>query len=262
MHTRGSQDRVQNKPRLMLILYWLTLSCLLVLSIPLSAQDCQPAIDCYTPDSVYYKPFSYRLLPCSDSVEARIPIYLWVDDYATYYAIGVRILCGAKFDSIITYPIGTCNYWAPTTNITAGGDSCSSFCWCGHYITPAAGIGEELVLHCGKGDTVSIVGLVPISAFLGGGIGSWQPLYRRLDTTFVAPSDIAVAPGDANCSRVVSISDAVFLINYIFAGGCAPCDPNSADVNRSCTVTISDAVYLINYIFAGGNPPLPGCVSP
>lgn len=63
--------------------------------------------------------------------------------------------------------------------------------------------------------------------------------------------------GDADCSGAYSISDAVYLINYIFAGGPAPCSPLNGDADVSGSVSISDAVYLINYIFAGG--PAPAC---
>ena len=62
-------------------------------------------------------------------------------------------------------------------------------------------------------------------------------------------------PGDANGNGAVSISDVVFLINYIFAGGAAPNPLSSGDVNCSGAISISDAVFLINYIFAGGAAP-------
>ncbi len=61
--------------------------------------------------------------------------------------------------------------------------------------------------------------------------------------------------GDANGNGFVSISDAVFLINYIFSGGQAPSPILLGDANCSRTVNISDAVYLINYIFSGGPAP-------
>ncbi len=61
--------------------------------------------------------------------------------------------------------------------------------------------------------------------------------------------------GDADNSGVITISDAVYLINYIFSGGPAPCPLLNGDADCSGAVTISDAVYLINYIFAGGPAP-------
>ena len=65
--------------------------------------------------------------------------------------------------------------------------------------------------------------------------------------------------GDADLSGIVTISDAVFLINYIFAGGPEPLSASSFDADCNGIVTISDAVYLINYIFAGGPSPCSGC---
>ena len=59
-------------------------------------------------------------------------------------------------------------------------------------------------------------------------------------------------PGDANGNGSISISDAVRIINWIFAGGPAPCN---GDANCNCATTISDVVFLINFIFAGGPAP-------
>jgi hypothetical protein len=64
--------------------------------------------------------------------------------------------------------------------------------------------------------------------------------------------------GDTDGNDVVSISDVVYLLRYIFAGGPAPSPIASGDVNSSGGVSISDAVYLINYIFAGGAAPCGG----
>jgi len=65
--------------------------------------------------------------------------------------------------------------------------------------------------------------------------------------------------GDADGSGTVTISDAVYLINYIFSGGPAPNPLLSGDADCSGAVTISDAVYLINYIFSGGPAPCSAC---
>jgi hypothetical protein len=62
-------------------------------------------------------------------------------------------------------------------------------------------------------------------------------------------------PGDVNDDGNVDVSDAVYLINYAFAGGPAPDPLDSGDVNCDLNVDVSDAVYIINYAFAGGPPP-------
>jgi hypothetical protein len=61
--------------------------------------------------------------------------------------------------------------------------------------------------------------------------------------------------GDADGDLAINISDAVYLINYIFKGGPAPNPLEAGDVNLDGAVNVADAVYLINYIFKGGPPP-------
>lgn len=65
--------------------------------------------------------------------------------------------------------------------------------------------------------------------------------------------------GDADGSVSVSVSDVVYLINYIFVGGLAPSPLQAGDVDCTGIINISDAVYLINYIFAGGAQPCAEC---
>ena len=65
--------------------------------------------------------------------------------------------------------------------------------------------------------------------------------------------------GDADGSESVDISDAVYLIAYIFSGGPAPIPLASGDASCDGAVDISDAVYLIAYIFSGGPEPCAGC---
>ncbi|GEM_PF-2564105 len=66
--------------------------------------------------------------------------------------------------------------------------------------------------------------------------------------------------GDANADATVNISDAVYLIAYIFAGGSVPSPLLAGDPNCDSAVNISDAVYLIAYIFAGGSAPCSSCM--
>jgi len=51
------------------------------------------------------------------------------------------------------------------------------------------------------------------------------------------------------------ISDAVFILNYLFTGGRAPGCMKAADVNDTGVVDLTDAVYLLNYLFIGGAAP-------
>jgi hypothetical protein len=65
--------------------------------------------------------------------------------------------------------------------------------------------------------------------------------------------------GDADGNEIVNVSDAVYLITYIFAGGPAPDPLDAGEVDCNGIVNVSDAVYLITYIFAGGPVPCAGC---
>jgi len=61
--------------------------------------------------------------------------------------------------------------------------------------------------------------------------------------------------GDADGDGAVNVSDAVYIINFVFISGSPAPDPiEAADVNCDLTVNVSDAVYLINYVFISGSP--------
>ncbi len=65
--------------------------------------------------------------------------------------------------------------------------------------------------------------------------------------------------GDADGNGSISVADATFIINYIFASGPAPQPIQSGDAACDGGVTVADAVYLINFIFSGGPPPCQSC---
>ncbi|MCX6831750.1 MAG: C25 family cysteine peptidase [candidate division Zixibacteria bacterium] len=65
-----------------------------------------------------------------------------------------------------------------------------------------------------------------------------------------------IAPfGDADNSGAIDISDAVYLIAYIFSGGSAPIPLEAGDANCDGACDVSDVVFLIAYIFSGGEAP-------
>lgn len=80
------------------------------------------------------------------------------------------------------------------------------------------------------------------------------PLVLILSFLFIlsdsASSDDYIC-GDANSDGHVNVSDAVFIIGYIFSGGLAPNPLESGDANLDGRVNISDAVSIVNYVFAG-----------
>lgn len=64
-----------------------------------------------------------------------------------------------------------------------------------------------------------------------------------------------ILPGDANGDGLVNLSDAIYILNYLFKGGPAPDPMEAGDANGSGNVDLSDAIYILNYLFKGGDPP-------
>ncbi|MGB5105619.1 MAG: GEVED domain-containing protein [Candidatus Zixiibacteriota bacterium] len=74
--------------------------------------------------------------------------------------------------------------------------------------------------------------------------------------SYIIPGgEVVLVPGDFNIDGLVSVSDPVALINYIFAGGAVPSNLMIGDADCSSLISISDAVYMIQFIFAGGATP-------
>jgi hypothetical protein len=63
--------------------------------------------------------------------------------------------------------------------------------------------------------------------------------------------------GDANGDATINLSDAIYLLNYLFRSGFPPDPLEAGDANCDEVVNLSDAIYLLNYLFKGGDPP--GC---
>jgi len=65
--------------------------------------------------------------------------------------------------------------------------------------------------------------------------------------------------GDVDGTGGLTIGDAIFLLNYQFAGGAVPPCLDACDTDDSGSLTIGDPIYLLGYMFAGGPaPPAPG----
>jgi len=84
--------------------------------------------------------------------------------------------------------------------------------------------------------------------------------YPPLDDTVTLILNVAehtILAGDANFDGSVDVSDAVWIINYVFVGGDPPQPVMEAgEANCDSSVDVSDAVWIINYVFVGG--PAPG----
>ncbi len=86
--------------------------------------------------------------------------------------------------------------------------------------------------------------------------------YGKLDAAgavWLLNSDPQGGCGDVNDDGYVNISDAVYIINYVFVPGSPePVVPENTDVNADGEINVTDAVVIINYIYVAGSPE-PNC---
>ena len=61
--------------------------------------------------------------------------------------------------------------------------------------------------------------------------------------------------GDCNGDGARDISDAIFTLSYLFAGGAAPDCREACNSNSSDSLDLSDAIHLLGFVFQGGPPP-------
>jgi Right handed beta helix region/Dockerin type I domain len=61
--------------------------------------------------------------------------------------------------------------------------------------------------------------------------------------------------GNVNGDGEIEVSDAVFLINYLFVGGPEPYPYLAGDVNCDDKINLVDVIFIVNYVFRGGNSP-------
>lgn len=61
--------------------------------------------------------------------------------------------------------------------------------------------------------------------------------------------------GDANHDRALGVSDAVFTLAFLLAGGPSPPCRDAADFNDSGFLGLADAVGTLEWLFSGGPPP-------
>jgi len=71
--------------------------------------------------------------------------------------------------------------------------------------------------------------------------------------------DFNYVPGDLDGNFEVDVSDLIYLVDYMFAGGQPARYPRwRADVDGEFSVDIADLVYFVDYMFAGGQAPMMG----
>ena len=65
----------------------------------------------------------------------------------------------------------------------------------------------------------------------------------------------AYYPGDGNGDGALDISDAVFILDFLFQGGSGPLCPAAGGANGERGVELSDAVRLLLHLFQGAPAP-------
>ncbi len=115
-------------------------------------------------------------------------------------------------------------------------------------------IDSDDTLHCGV-----ILATQPSGGTLAGLKAAIMKAVKFGQSRNLVPGAFADCKcGDCDNNWVWTISDAVCLISYIFAGGQAPPQTCLGDADGNKILTISDAVYMITFIFGGGPQPA-GC---
>jgi cytochrome c peroxidase len=61
--------------------------------------------------------------------------------------------------------------------------------------------------------------------------------------------------GDVTGDRIVSLTDSIRIIHFLFLGGRSPDPMVAADSNHDSQVDLADGIYLISYLFRGGPAP-------
>ncbi|MBN1442737.1 MAG: dockerin type I repeat-containing protein [Planctomycetes bacterium] len=69
------------------------------------------------------------------------------------------------------------------------------------------------------------------------------------------PPETLYLRGDANADGRQDLSDAVYILSYLYTGGSVLTCMKAGDTNDSSLVDLSDAVYLLNHLYLGGLRP-------
>jgi len=67
-------------------------------------------------------------------------------------------------------------------------------------------------------------------------------------------------PGDCTLDYQITVSDAIFLLNYLYHSGPPPDPYCVGNVNGDTIIDIGDAMYILNFLFHNGPPPQDGCI--
>ncbi len=114
--------------------------------------------------------------------------------------------------------------------------------------------------------TINYLALPDWASVVNDSVKATVPLVNNIQDLTVAVSDVCGADtlsfpvwayicGDGNNDGDVNVSDAVWIINYVFVSGDAPLPIEAGDANCDGDVNVSDAVWIINFVFVSGPAP-------
>ena len=104
--------------------------------------------------------------------------------------------------------------------------------------------------------TCADVGPVVVRASAGDGVCSDD---ASAEFTLTCEEGGLFHRGDANDDGLMNITDAIFLLDFLFQGGTVPSCVEAANSNDDAAVDISDSSHMLNFLFLGGPaPPSPG----
>jgi len=106
----------------------------------------------------------------------------------------------------------------------------------------------------GQTDTVEVDGYNQYLPLFSGSIAKYQAVPMAGTISSGCCNDDGIR-GDADDDGSLNITDAVFLVDFIFFSGPPPPCFEEGDVNGDAAISVADAVHLVQYIFFGGPPP-------
>lgn len=79
---------------------------------------------------------------------------------------------------------------------------------------------------------------------------------------FVFPPPPLFIRGDVDFNSALQITDAINLLDFLFAGGPSPICSDAADANDSGAIDVSDVIFLLDFLFQFGALPAPPYPNP
>jgi hypothetical protein len=144
-------------------------------------------------------------------------------------------LTGLSADTVYYYSVGT------SAEVLAGGEASHYFRTRDHFT-----ISQTIEHDCnsdGAADECEIASGSSRDVNLNGMPDKCEPSFRR---------------ADANADSGVDLSDGIYILYYLFAGGPVPPCLDAADTDDSGELDLQDGLGVFTFLYQGGQVPPPG----